>query len=504
MKNKKYKNIFIEKVIVSSLNENSDIINEILIYENFLDSIKTYLQNRYDDTLADLSNNLKTGKEAAIVIKEIIKNEDYLDKTLTQLNKLNRSNLKQLKFILTELSNNSPDQLKDTLNLLNSLVSVVIQKSSYFYTIRGWKGFLASLGNYTIIRYLLNKIFETKDNINQLAVLFSSQNIQDFEQKINNFFTAMGKIASYTMSQFLNIFMDMGDIFKIMTEVLSQIKRKLSISPSSLILQSESIMNKYNNYKNNIFEIEDIEIPRTKFIPQEYNYWSKMLEENGYKKLGKLFDFDLYYVYDELYDYVVLLDHKNKRTVMELKLTQYDMFDKNFYVVLMIKGNPLYAGKDYAVHIYTTLIKKGYNIISDSKQSTGGKKIWRNLVKQPEIYVYAFMKKPNGEYIYSDIDSDDDIDDIYASFDVYFSQMLQKIKDKIEEIDEFLILVSKDIKDLYAANQDEKALELEEKYDLYLSKKEEYQQKYDDFIQDVYERTKSQNIRMAAIKEKLQ
>ena len=43
---------------INSANNSKIILEEIMLYENFLTSIKQYLQARYDDTIEDLGQNL--------------------------------------------------------------------------------------------------------------------------------------------------------------------------------------------------------------------------------------------------------------------------------------------------------------------------------------------------------------------------------------------------------------------------------------------------------------
>lgn len=495
-----YRQSFVETVIAPPLMETNTILSEVFIYEAFLDTIKTFLTNRYEETLDDLSLRVKNTKDAAVVIKEIIKNEEYLEKVLTQLNKQIRSTLKQLRTIANEIINSN-----STIgSVINSLLSKLIQKSSYFFSIRGWKGFLSALGIYSISRYLLMTIVEARDDITKLTTLFSTQNSQNFDEKIDTFFSMMGGIASTSMSEFMGYFTTMGDILDIVLKVLSEIKRKLAITVNGLVLTNESILQKYKLYKSKLNEVGDKELPRLKYTPLEYTVWIKIMKESDYTQIGKIDSFDLYKILnvDDLYDYVILLDHENKKTILQLKLTQDDQFHEDFYIVKMVKGNPDYQGKNYAAKIYAKLIRDGYNFISDDIHSSGGKKIWARLIREPGVFVYAVSKDNNGNYRYSDVDDDTD-EEAIANFEIYNSQKLEKIREKIEDIDDMLMLISKDIEDLYENGMEEKAIELEEKYEKYITEKDKFETLYYNSLNNDMDKNKYYT-RLIAVKEKLQ
>ena len=57
---------------INSANNSKIILEEIMLYENFLTSMKQYLQARYDDTIEDLGQTLVNTKDAGVLIKNII------------------------------------------------------------------------------------------------------------------------------------------------------------------------------------------------------------------------------------------------------------------------------------------------------------------------------------------------------------------------------------------------------------------------------------------------
>ncbi len=215
------------------------ILEEIQLYENFLTSMKQYLQARYDDTINDVTQNLINAKDSGVLIKEIITNPDYLERVLEQLNKQTRNLMKTIRSLSNGLSANNAlssvsEKIKD---LINSLVEKVTQS----LRIPGWKGFLYSIGVYCFARFILNKFTEYKDSASELITFFTSGAPEKLNQKLLELSQMILNISGTTMTEFMSFFSDMAEISKIFVSILAYVKRKLEVG-KELNLQNAPVV----------------------------------------------------------------------------------------------------------------------------------------------------------------------------------------------------------------------------------------------------------------------
>jgi len=95
---------------------------------------------------------------------------------------------------------------------------------------------------------------------------------------------------------------------------------------------------------------------------------------------------------------------KDNLTVGEIQLDK----EYNAWITDISTLSQEYQGRGIMLQVYVLLCKKGLILRSGSQQSAGGEKLWLNLSKQPGITVYAGYEKSDGEWVYSDIDNEDD------------------------------------------------------------------------------------------------
>jgi len=225
-------------IINESINSQSNskiILEEIQLYEDFMSSIKQYLQNRYNDTIADLSQNLVNTKDTAVLIKEIISNPDYLELVVTQLNKQIRNLMKSIRSFSSTMMTNAT--LAPIRTKIQSLLNTLTQRISQSLTTKGWKGFLYSLGVYGFAKFVFNKFTEYGKSAESVLTFFNSGATDLLEEKIDTFSNMIINIASTTMAEFIGFFGDMVEVGKIFTDILSYIRRKLEVG-NNLNLQN--------------------------------------------------------------------------------------------------------------------------------------------------------------------------------------------------------------------------------------------------------------------------
>jgi predicted chitinase len=228
---------------INSANNSKIILEEIMLYENFLTSIKQYLQTRYDDTIEDLGQNLVNTKDAGVLIKNIITNPDYMETVVEQLNKQTRNLMKSIRAVSTEILNKTSQNnaLANVSNGLRELINNLTTKITQSLRIPGWKGFLYSLGIYSFAKFILTKFIEYRDSASNLLTFFTTGASEQFGSKLNGLADMIMNISGTTMSAFMGFFADMAEIGKIFVSILGYIKRKLSIG-GDLGLQNAPIV----------------------------------------------------------------------------------------------------------------------------------------------------------------------------------------------------------------------------------------------------------------------
>lgn len=112
----------------------------------------------------------------------------------------------------------------------------------------------------------------------------------------------------------------------------------------------------------------------------------------------------------------------------------------NSWIATFTRIAEKYRGKKLAPKIYARLVRKGLNLISDSTQSDGGQKIWRDLASRPGVFVYAFSRKPGGKYQYRHVD----VDDLrsgginFAVYDDEYEEEAAELEKEIDRLEKFL------------------------------------------------------------------
>ena len=216
---------------INSANNSKIILEEIMLYENFLTSIKQYLQARYNDTIEDLGQNLVNTKDAGVLIKDIITNPDYMETVVEQLNIQIKVIMSKIRTVSTEILNKTSQNnaLASVSNGLRELINNLTTKITQSLRIPGWKGFLYSLGIYSFAKFILTKFIEYRDSASNLLAFFTTGASEQFDSKLNGLADMIMNISGTTMAGFMGFFSDMVEIGKIFVSILGYIKRKLSV-----------------------------------------------------------------------------------------------------------------------------------------------------------------------------------------------------------------------------------------------------------------------------------
>lgn len=231
-----------------------DITNEAKLYENFINSIKPYLQNRYEDTLSDLSIKLRNAKDAGVMIKEIINDPKMLELTMVHLIRQLRAMVKTINITLNELkklAKNQQNSIKiSQFQKFYNLVNALVQKC---INIKGWKGFLLSLSTHTLLKYSLIQFNNIKEITGKLNFLSS-----DPGKKLTSKFEDISKlsmnISTMTLFNYLGLFTELIGLLNLLLDTLSNIKKKILVSYNPKLQQKNitenSIINNYKYWKS--------------------------------------------------------------------------------------------------------------------------------------------------------------------------------------------------------------------------------------------------------------
>jgi len=215
-----------------SLNEsitNNFIFEEIELYEGFLDTVKAYLKNKADDTMNDVSSTITNFKDAGIIIKDVITDADMLEKVSMQIGKRLRTQIKNIKTIITNAATSTNNKrIDDAANKINNILELFNTGLRKSIQLGGWKGLLYKLGMYGFVKFIYTKISGIR-KLSDLVVFVSGEVISEFADKFDIFQNMMNTIASLTMQKFMNFFAGLNEVKEIFVDTLAEIKRKLSV-----------------------------------------------------------------------------------------------------------------------------------------------------------------------------------------------------------------------------------------------------------------------------------
>jgi hypothetical protein len=153
------------------------IIHEQLIYESFLDSIKTFAKEKFNQVIT----TIKDWKDAAVVMGKVLSNGDLLNDFL-----------KPLERRVVNLIQPLTDFLKK--NKLDSFVKTITNFIDKIKSLEGWKKFMALVSVGSIITYILEKLKSLGPDVIKdfISKTFSSNFITDIVGKLTDFKSYLG------------------------------------------------------------------------------------------------------------------------------------------------------------------------------------------------------------------------------------------------------------------------------------------------------------------------
>jgi GNAT superfamily N-acetyltransferase len=196
------------------------MLTEAQLHEAMLVSVTKWLGSKAQNTIDDLSATILTMKDAAVLIKDILMDETYFEKSYTQMVKSSRGMLKQLSSVLNTaigLVNN-----ETVATTLRDMVQNIITFASAIFKRGGIIGFLGSLGVYAFAKYMVQ-------NLSSVKTILANVVKSNFADQFGTFISTVMNVATEKVPglTFFSFFENLNAVKELFFEVLSSIKRKL-------------------------------------------------------------------------------------------------------------------------------------------------------------------------------------------------------------------------------------------------------------------------------------
>ena len=154
-----------ENITCSNLNQ--IIIQEQLLYETFLDTVKNYAGDKFNQTI----DKIKEWKDAAAVIGKILSSPELLDNFLSPLYRMVGKAVKTISDALKKMN-------------LNSFSEQIMGFVEKIRSLKGWKKFMALVSLGSIATYINKKLKSFSPA--SLASFFSKNLAEDFLETISD------------------------------------------------------------------------------------------------------------------------------------------------------------------------------------------------------------------------------------------------------------------------------------------------------------------------------
>jgi hypothetical protein len=156
---------------------NLRILQEQLLYETFLDSIKNYASEKYNQVVT----TIKDWKDAAVVVGKVLSDENLLNDFLKPLERRVNNLIIPLTDFLKKLN-------------LDSFIVLIKKFLTKISSLEGWKKFMALVTIGTIITYIIEKLKLLGPEVVKdfLTKTFSSNFITDIVGKLTDFKSYLG------------------------------------------------------------------------------------------------------------------------------------------------------------------------------------------------------------------------------------------------------------------------------------------------------------------------
>ena len=153
------------------------ILQEQLLYETFLDSIKNYASEKYNQVVT----TIKDWKDAAVVIGKVLSDENLLDDFLKPLERRVVNLIQPLTDFLKKLN-------------LDSFIETIKSFIEKIKSLQGWKKFMALITTGSIITYIIEKLKSLAPDAVKtfLSKYFSGNFINDVLEKLTDWQSYLG------------------------------------------------------------------------------------------------------------------------------------------------------------------------------------------------------------------------------------------------------------------------------------------------------------------------
>jgi len=153
------------------------IVQEQLIYESFLDSIKTFAKEKFNQVIT----TIKDWKDAAVVMGKVLSNGDLLNDFLKPLERRVEKLIQPLTDFLKKIK-------------LDSFIEKIKQFIEKIKSLQGWKKFMALVTIGSIITYIIEKLKSLAPNAikDYLVKYFSPAFVTDILGKLTDFQSYLG------------------------------------------------------------------------------------------------------------------------------------------------------------------------------------------------------------------------------------------------------------------------------------------------------------------------
>lgn len=232
---------------LTRLNENGNIsesfssfvpvkkmLTEAQLHEAMLDSVVKWLGTNANKKIDQLSNTIITMRDAAILIKDILTDQNYFDTAYTQMVKQSRNMVKQLNTVLaTAIGTINNQTIADT---LKGIVQNIITFATSVFKRGGIIGFLGSLGVYAFSKYLVQ-------NFNNANTIMKNIINSNFADQFGTFINTVINVATDKMPglNFFSFFDTLNTIKELFFEVLGSIKKKLDFGRNISAANADNI-----------------------------------------------------------------------------------------------------------------------------------------------------------------------------------------------------------------------------------------------------------------------
>jgi len=153
------------------------ILQEQLLYETFLDSIKNYASEKYNQVVT----TIKDWKDAAVVIGKVLSDENLLNDFLKPLERRVVNLIQPLTDFLKKLN-------------LDSFIETIKSFIEKIKSLQGWKKFMALITTGSIITYIIEKLKSIAPDAVKtfLSKYFSGNFINDVLEKLTDWQSYLG------------------------------------------------------------------------------------------------------------------------------------------------------------------------------------------------------------------------------------------------------------------------------------------------------------------------